>query len=66
MQIISKYIDQAIMVGTFEVKILHGKGDGILRLLIRDYLATIDLVESYKDEKVEFGGSGITIVKFDY
>jgi len=66
MQIISKYIDQAIMVGTFEVKILHGKGDGVLRLLIRDYLATIDLVKSYKDEKVEFGGSGITIVKFEY
>jgi len=66
MQIISKYIDQAIMVEAFEVKILHGKGNGTLRLLIREYLATIDLVKSYKDEKVEFGGSGITIVKFEY
>jgi len=66
MQIISKYIDQAIMVAAFEVKILHGKGNGTLRMLIREYLATIDLIKSYKDEKVEFGGSGITIVKFEY
>ncbi|MBN1251908.1 MAG: Smr/MutS family protein [Bacteroidales bacterium] len=66
MQIISKYIDQAIMVAAHEVKILHGKGNGTLRLIIREYLSTIDIVKSYQDEKVEFGGSGITVVQFAY
>lgn len=66
LQEITAFIDDAIMVGVSEVRILHGKGNGILREIIRDFLYTVDVVSSYKDEHVQFGGSGITIVKFDY
>ncbi|MCR4799942.1 MAG: Smr/MutS family protein, partial [Bacteroidales bacterium] len=45
------------------VEILHGKGYGILRKLIRDYINTVDFVESCSDAPIEMGGDGITIVK---
>ncbi len=61
---VSQYIDDAIMVGVNEVRILHGKGNGVLRQLIRDYLKTIDLVKEFGDEHVDLGGAGITVVKF--
>ncbi|RLD72191.1 MAG: endonuclease MutS2, partial [Bacteroidetes bacterium] len=66
LQTVSTYIDQAIMIEAKEVKILHGTGNGILRQLIRDYLKTYPLVSSFKDERVEHGGSGITVVEFGY
>lgn len=56
------FIDDAILVGISRVRILHGKGNGILRQLIRQYLSTIPNVTSYKDEHVQFGGAGITVV----
>lgn len=61
---VTELIDEAIMVGSSEVRILHGKGDGILRQLIRDYLQTSDVVESFGDEHIERGGAGITVVRF--
>ena len=57
------FLDDAIMVSANELRILHGKGNGILKEVIRDYLRTQDVVKSVKDEHVERGGSGITIVK---
>lgn len=65
MEMVVDYIDEAIMVGARELKILHGKGDGILRQLIREYLHTVDLVEWYGDAQVDQGGAGITIVKLE-
>ena len=59
------FIDQAIMVGASDLRILHGKGNGILRQLIREYLHSMDLVEWYGDEHVERGGSGITLIKLE-
>lgn len=56
------FIDDATLVGMSRVRILHGTGTGILRQLIRQYLATIPAVTSYKDEHVQFGGAGITVV----
>ena len=64
LQQVADYIDEAIMVSAPEVRILHGKGDGILRQLIRDYLQSSRLVQWFGDEHVERGGSGITIVRF--
>ncbi len=61
-QLVTEFIDEAIMLGVFEVKILHGKGNGILRQLVREYLFTVDIVEKVQDEHVEFGGAGITVV----
>ena len=56
------FIDDATLVGMSRVRILHGTGTGILRQLIRQYLATVPAVSSYKDEHVQFGGAGITVV----
>lgn len=59
------FIDDAILVGMSRVRILHGTGSGILRQLIRQYLHTVPNVKSAKDEHVQFGGSGITVVDLD-
>ena len=59
------FIDDAILVGMSRVRILHGTGSGILRTLIRDYLATIPNVVRFRDEHVQFGGAGITVVDLD-
>ena len=56
------FIDDATLVGMSRIRILHGTGTGILRQLIRQYLATVPAVTSYKDEHVQFGGAGITVV----
>jgi DNA mismatch repair protein MutS2 len=63
---VNEFIDEAIMVGATEVRILHGKGDGILRHLIRDLLQSNDVVASYADEHIERGGAGITVVRFSF
>lgn len=65
LQIVMQFIDEAVMVGAGQVRILHGKGDGILRQLIRDYLTGVELVRSCRDEHVERGGAGITIVELE-
>ena len=59
------FIDDAILAGVSHVRILHGKGNGILRQLIRQYLQTVPNVNSIKDEHVQFGGAGITVVDLD-
>ncbi len=60
-----KYIDDAILLDIFEVRILHGKGDGILRQLVRDYISRVPEVREFRDELIELGGHGITVVKFN-
>ena len=60
--IIQKYIDEAIMLHVSEVSILHGKGNGVLRSIIRSYLSQIPEVKHYEDASLETGGSGITQV----
>ena len=60
--IIQKYIDEAIMLHVSEVSILHGKGNGVLRSIIRNYLSRIPEVKHYEDASLETGGSGITQV----
>ncbi|MFP4059458.1 MAG: endonuclease MutS2 [Bacteroidota bacterium] len=64
LDILSRYIDEAIMLNTSEVRILHGKGTGVLREIIRDYLQTVESVKNFKDEHADRGGPGITIVRF--
>ncbi len=61
---VTHFIDDAILVGMPRVRILHGKGNGILRNLIRQYLSTVPNVIGCKDEHVQFGGAGITVVDF--
>lgn len=59
---IEKYLDKALMMGFSNLKIIHGKGDGILRKLIRDYLKKYPQVSRMEDEHVDRGGDGITYV----
>jgi DNA mismatch repair protein MutS2 len=59
---IERYLDKAIMMGFGTLKILHGKGDGILRKLIREYLRKYSEVDRMEDEHADRGGDGITYV----
>jgi DNA mismatch repair protein MutS2 len=59
---IEKVLDRAIMMGFGTLKILHGKGDGILRKLIREYLRKYEQVSHMEDEHADRGGHGITYV----
>lgn len=65
LQAVTYFVDDAIMVGVASVRILHGTGTGILRQLIRQYLSTVHGVKHFRDEHVQFGGAGITIVEFE-
>ncbi|HPE85716.1 MAG TPA: Smr/MutS family protein, partial [Bacteroidales bacterium] len=60
---LEKYIDDALLLRIPEIKILHGKGNGILREAIRNFLKSMPEVQNYKDEDLERGGSGITAVR---
>jgi DNA mismatch repair protein MutS2 len=65
LDIVTRFIDDALMVGLSEVKILHGKGNGVLREEIRKYLKTMPGVSSLRDEALQLGGAGITVVTLD-
>ena len=62
---ITYFIDDAILLGVSRIRILHGKGNGILRQIIRQYLGTVPNVTHFADEHVQFGGAGITVVDID-
>lgn len=53
-------LDRAVMIGYPSLKIIHGKGDGILRRFIRDYLRKYNHVSRFEDEHADRGGDGIT------
>ncbi len=59
---VTRFIDDAILVGVSRVRILHGTGTGALRTLVRQYLATVPSVTKFQDEHIQFGGVGITVV----
>jgi len=61
---VMRYIDDAIMLDVGSVRILHGKGTGALREEIQKYARTVPGVISAADEHIQFGGSGVTVVKF--
>jgi DNA mismatch repair protein MutS2 len=60
--ILDQFLDTAILLGHGEIRILHGKGEGVLRKVIRDHLKKYKQVASVSDEHVERGGDGITMV----
>ncbi len=64
LELLNKYIDDAILLHIDEVYILHGKGNGVLRQAVREYLSNITEVKKMRDQQIELGGSGITIVNF--
>lgn len=64
-QAITYFIDDAIQFSAGQVRILHGTGTGALRQYLRQYLDTVTGVKNYRDEHVQFGGAGITIVELE-
>lgn len=62
LQAVMYFLDDAQLLSSGQVRILHGTGTGALRVAIRQYLSTRACVESFHDEHVQFGGAGITIV----
>jgi DNA mismatch repair protein MutS2 len=65
LQAITYFIDDAIMVGISGVRILHGTGTGALRQIIRQYLSATSGVRNFRDEHIQMGGAGITVVEFE-
>ena len=63
LQAVTYYIDDAVLLSMPRVRILHGTGNGILRTLIRQYLNANPAVAGCRDEHVQFGGAGITVVE---
>ncbi len=62
---IEKLLDKALVSGYPSLKIIHGKGDGILRKLIREYFRKYSQVSRMEDEHADRGGDGITYVYLD-
>lgn len=62
---VAYFIDDAIQLEQARVRILHGTGTGVLRELVRNYLRTVNGVASFRDEHVQFGGAGITVVELE-
>jgi DNA mismatch repair protein MutS2 len=60
--LLDQFLDTAVLLGYRELKILHGKGEGILRTVVRNELAKCSQVASFTDEHVDRGGAGITVV----
>ena len=65
LDIVTGYVDDAIMLNVNSVRIIHGKGTGVLRDEIQKYLRTMPGVVSAKDEQIQYGGTGVTVVTFD-
>ena len=62
LSIIQRFIDDAILLSAREIRVVHGKGDGILRSIIRDYLNSIEEIEHFGNEHVQRGGDGVTVI----
>ena len=60
---LDKYLDDALMAGLYQVRVVHGKGTGVLRLMVSRQLAKHPLVNSYRPGGYGEGGSGVTIVE---
>ncbi len=64
MKEVQRYIDNALAAGKNDVQIIHGKGEGILKKLVHEYLDKRREVEGYEMAPISQGGAGCTIVRF--
>ncbi|NIR86544.1 hypothetical protein GWN26_03885, partial [Candidatus Saccharibacteria bacterium] len=64
MKEVQRYIDNALAAGKSDVQIIHGKGEGILKKLVHEYLDKRREVEGYEMAPISQGGAGCTVVKF--
>jgi DNA mismatch repair protein MutS2 len=59
---LDRYLDDAFLAGLPFVRLVHGKGSGVLRQVVRDFLAGHPLVRSYETAEAREGGEGVTVV----
>jgi DNA mismatch repair protein MutS2 len=60
--LIQTFIDEGFMLGVKNLRIIHGKGDGILREVSRNLLRSMNQVSKLEDEHADRGGAGVTLV----
>lgn len=60
---VETFIDEALLVGVDEVRIVHGKGHGVLREIVRNVTKGHPSIASIEDEHADRGGAGISIIK---
>ena len=60
---LDQYLNDAFMTGLYQVRVIHGKGTGTLRQVVREKLAKHPLVQSYRAGGYGEGGAGVTIVE---
>ena len=65
MNIVEKFLDDALLLGYPSVRIVHGMGKGILRNGIRKKLDLLSYVKEYRDGGPNEGGLGVTVVSFE-
>lgn len=58
-----KFVDEAYSAGLTHIEILHGKGTGALKLLVKEVLTSHDKVQNFKFAPIEFGGEGKTVIE---
>ena len=64
LDIVTRFIDDAIMLDIGSVRIITGKGTGVLHDEVQKYVKTIPGVAQVRDEDLRLGGSGVTVVTF--
>jgi DNA mismatch repair protein MutS2 len=60
--LVQTFMDEGYMLGVKNLRIVHGKGDGILREVTRNLLRTMPQVAKMEDEHADRGGAGVTLV----
>jgi DNA mismatch repair protein MutS2 len=61
--VLDQFVDNAVMLGYDELRVVHGKGDGILRTLVRNHLRSYKQVATMQDDHADRGGAGVTVVR---
>jgi DNA mismatch repair protein MutS2 len=59
---LDRYLDELVLAGAGQVRILHGKGEGILRKVTREVAASHRSVKSFRDGEATEGGQGVTVI----
>jgi DNA mismatch repair protein MutS2 len=60
---VDKFLDQAALAGSSQIRIIHGHGTGALRRGLAEFLKTHPLVEAIRNEAADRGGEAITLVE---
>ncbi len=60
--LLDDYLSECLAVGITSIRLIHGKGSGILKKKVHSLLKKSPMVESFKDAPLEAGGWGATLV----